>query len=56
MDRRLDWTVEKIIQSAGIPLEDADDYIVALAEKCKEQCYYIDRAAQALINTLRGHR
>jgi hypothetical protein len=37
--------VEMVIQWAGIPLKDADEHIVALAQRCLDQCYYLDRAA-----------
>lgn len=49
----MDWAVSHIIEGAGIRLEDADDYIIALAEQCKERCYYIDQASNELIRMLR---
>jgi len=54
--RKIDWSVEHIIHGAGISLEDADDYIIALAEQCRERCYYIDRASEELIRLVRGSR
>ena len=54
--RRIDWTVGHIIESAGISLADADDRIIALAEICKERCYYIDRAAKELLRMLGAQR
>jgi hypothetical protein len=50
--RRASWAVEHVIQGAGIRLEDADARIIALAEVALEKCYYIDRAAEWLINRL----
>jgi hypothetical protein len=54
--RNIDWAVGHIIQSAGIPLDEADDRIIRIAEECKERCYYIDAAARELIDMLDGRR
>ena len=47
---------QKVIQSAGIKLADADDYIIELAEMYLEQHYYIKPATDALIHHLHGPR
>lgn len=52
----MSWNAKMVIQMAGIPLEDADDYLVDLAEMCVERCYYLDRAAQELIRVFGGRR
>lgn len=50
----MSWATKTVIQMAGIRLEDADEWIVALADDCLERCYYLDRAAEELIYRLRG--
>jgi hypothetical protein len=52
----MSWAVEKVIQSAGIPLENVDDDLVDLAELCLERCYYIERAAEEMLRILTGPR
>jgi len=48
------WAEEKVIQSAGIRLEDADDRIRYLARVAVEKCYYIESATQWLLGMLQG--
>jgi hypothetical protein len=52
----MSWAAEKVIESAGIDPKDADEYLVALAEKCLAKCYYIDRAADEMLRVLDGWR
>lgn len=47
---------QKVIESAGIRMEDADVRIIALAEIALEKCYYIDRASEWLISILDARR
>ena len=49
---KMDWAVSRIIQGAGINLNDADEHIIRLAEQCKERCYYIDAASRELKRVL----
>jgi hypothetical protein len=52
----MSWAAKKVIESAGIRMEDATPEILALAEIALERCYYIDRAAQWLIERLDAKR
>lgn len=54
--QRMRWDVEKVIQMSGFRLEDADDWLVALAERSLERCYYLDRAAEELLRVYDARR
>lgn len=48
----MSWHVKMVIQMVGLDPEDADGWLIALAEDCLERCYYLDRAAEALLREL----
>lgn len=52
----MSWNAKMVIQMAGIRLEDADEWLVGLAEDCVERCYYLDRAANELLRILDARR
>ena len=52
----MSWNARMVIQMVGIRLEEAGDWLIQLAEKCVERCYYLDRAAEELAYILRGAR
>ncbi len=52
--RQPTWNEKMVIQMAGIPLEDATDTVIAVAARVLERCYYLDRAAEYLLDTLRA--
>jgi hypothetical protein len=51
---KLEWSVQKVIQMAGIRLEDADDGTVALAREAMDRCYYLDRSAEWMLYKLQA--
>ena len=50
------WNAKMIIQLAGLRLDEADDRIIALAERCADRFYYLDLAASELIHILSRER
>lgn len=52
--RNMSWAERHVIESADLKAEDASDGIIELAAQCLEDCYYIDRAAERLIDILSG--
>ena len=48
----ISWAAQKVIDSAGIRPEETDEFLVSLAERCLEKCYYIDRAADEMLYLL----
>lgn len=48
----MDWNTKTVLQMADIPLEDADEYLIAVAETAIERCYYLDRAAEYVLEVL----
>lgn len=50
----MSWNAKMIIQMAGIPIEDADDYLILLADDCAERFYYLDLATREFCRILDG--
>jgi hypothetical protein len=55
------WAEQKVIESAGLCMDDATPRIINLAAIALDRCYYIDCAAEWLIaylrrNNISGHR
>jgi hypothetical protein len=48
----LDWAEQKIVEAAGLRPEHVTPRIERLARIASERCYYIDRAADWLLDEL----
>lgn len=46
------WAETKVLECAGIPADEADEWLVALAGMCLNRCYYIDQSARELLRVL----
>ncbi len=51
----LTWAERKIVEAAGIPPERVTPRVEHLARVASERCYYIDRAADWLLDELEFH-
>lgn len=51
-ERTIPWATEKVLLMAGIPLSEASDHVVALAQQCLDRAYYVDLAANELLRRL----
>jgi hypothetical protein len=49
---RTEWAVEKVIEMAGIPLDNAGTELIRLARDALDRCYYLDRSAEWLLKRL----
>lgn len=52
MTELLDWSQQKVVECAGIRLEDVTPEIAFLAKTALDRCYYIDQAANELLRML----
>ena len=53
---RISYHAAQVLQYAGFPLDKVDAELVGLAERALEQCYYVDRSAEWLLDVLQARR